>query len=938
MGGRDLMKLLKLIAMLLIVLTAAASCSGGGGTVTPTPTPTPTDNTSSDFAIVTYNATPTTGGSPLGVNFIATVTGGRLPYSYEWDFDNDGAFDLYINQSGSRTEQAYHLYYLRNSDRTQGASTYKAVVKVVDGNGVARTSQPISILVTSEPQFALDSTLTRIISDQVSGYDGEGNPIYLYLSGKPVYCRVFPDAANPGTPPYRFQWDFQSDGRIDSTLQNPQFTFTLGNESSQTYVIKLTVTDSNDYSITKEFPITVVKVAPDEPVGAPELLINSSPPILTDNSILISFDSSSDNPDEREPRLNASVSVDPAHPGVLPYSFFWDFTNDGIFDANTTSVSVPYYDADLKILINPYNTFGRPSRTFTMALQFMDGIGQAIRKEWTVKVVDRAYEPVVNPLITQTLVDLYGANNGEPPDDNYDTQSDGTYAEQTRKTLPDDPVTVKFRISASGSTGIFKFMLDILGNGVYAWDVPTGSPPLPDNILEWDPQFDGTYEPVDLDGDPLTVDATVETQTTGEIQTATMTIIYPPSILPGYKACSSKVIASDTVGIELASRVEQVPLSFVQRSEIVFDATGDALKLRREFGIAGVSILDDRGSPETTDDRYSQRRVFLIGGMNGNVAQRSVQLVRQNWEVGTEAWSPIVQVTDRLPLSTPRGQLVAEPLSGLATANAPTEIFAIGGFNAVEQTLSVVEMLPVFDGNALDEPQTPWTTVGSIGNNDTQVRQMASIHGISYGGNPTIITMGGLQGDPANEFVSGTGWIYRPSDAVWNSTLIAAMPTPRYSFSMVLDAPTASAIYLYVIGGRNNQGQSTRALERVNILTGGWEILPDMQFARSGSTAQIINGKIYVYGGIDYPDNQGIPEYVAESEVFNPETYTWSRTVGPDDSLGRVGAGSVAFPTYLNADGTVKAADTIWVIGGENVNGLTDAAYQMYLENVANLD
>ena len=246
-------------------------------------------------------------------------------------------------------------------------------------------------------------------------------------------------------------------------------------------------------------------------------------------------------------------------------------------------------------------------------------------------------------------------------------------------------------------------------------------------------------------------------------------------------------------------------------------------------------------------------------------------------------------------------------------------------------------MLPVFDGNALDEPQTPWTTVGSIGNNDTQLRQMASVHGISYGGNPTVIAMGGLQSDPPSEYVSSTGWIYRPADALWNSTLIAAMPTPRYSFSMVLDAPTTSAIYLYVIGGRNNQGQSTKALERVNLLTGGWEILPDMKFARSGCTAQIINGKIYVYGGVNFPDNQGIPEYIAEAEVFNPETYTWSRTISPDDSLGRVGAGSVAFPTYLNADGTVKVADTIWVLGGENTNGLTDAAYQMYLENVANI-
>jgi hypothetical protein len=926
------MKLLKVFAILLIVLTASAACGGGnGGTVNPTPTP--TDNTGqSTLAITGFTATPSTGGSPLGVNFIATVNGGRLPYTYSWDFNNDGAFDFYTNEVGSKVEQAYHLYYLRDADRQAGVSTYQAVVKVVDGDGTARTSTPVSILVTGEAQFALDTTLTRIISDQVSGYDDEGNPIYLFLSGQPLYARVFPSTTNPGLPPYRFQWDFNGDGRIESTLQNPQYTFTLLEGESATYVIKLTVTDSNDYSIQREFPITVLKQIPAQPSGPPELLVNTSPPTLADNTILISFDSSSDDPSKREPRLNASVTVDPDHPGVPPYSYFWDFTNDGIYDANTTSVSVPYYDSGLKILINPYNTFGQASRTFTMALRFLDGVGQIVQKEWTVRVVDRAYEPVVNPLLTQALVDLYGVNNSSPPDGNYETMPDGTYAEQARKVSTGGNAEVKYR------TGSYRFMIDLLGDGVYAWDVPEGpAPGVTDGVLEWDPNYDGVFVDVDLDGDANTQDTSITITPSGDKQIAEITVNYPPAVLPGYKAVATKVVALDSAGLEVASRTDQIPLSFVLPTSMTFDATGDAFKLRRDFGIAGVTVIDDRGSPDPVDDRFAERRVYCIGGMNGNVALRSVQLIKQEFDINVDGWSPVISISDRLPLSTARGQLIADPLSDLATTTTPTEIYAIGGFNNEEQTLSVVEMLPSIDGDAQDDPIIPWTTVGSIGNNNTQLRQMASVHGISLGGDPAIIMMGGLQDDPLSEQVSSTGWIYVPASSTWDSSIIASMPTPRYDFAMVLDAPSGSAIYLYVIGGRNNQGQSTRAIERVNLLTGGWEILPDMKYARAGNTAQIIRGIIYTYGGMNYPDNNSAPSYVAEAEVFNPLTYVWSTTISPGDTLGRVGAGSVALPTFKNADGSIKLADTIWVIGGENTNGLTDTAYQMYLEGVANL-
>jgi hypothetical protein len=156
------------------------------------------------------------------------------------------------------------------------------------------------------------------------------------------------------------------------------------------------------------------------------------------------------------------------------------------------------------------------------------------------------------------------------------------------------------------------------------------------------------------------------------------------------------------------------------------------------------------------------------------------------------------------------------------------------------------------------------------------------------------------------------------------------MPTPRYDFALVIDFP-----YLYAIGGRNNSGVSTRTVERVRLDTGGWEIMPDMEYARAGAAAEIINGKIYVYGGVDYPQDQSAPIYIDTSEVFNPGTYVWSETIGPP---GRSGAGSVALFSYLDDEGNPMPDDTVWIMGGESAAGLDSTLKQLYVEGVANID
>lgn len=61
----------------------------------------------------------------------------------------------------------------------------------------------------------------------------------------------FNSTTNGGIPPYSYAWDFESDGIIDSTDENPNYIY----DTSNTYSATLTVTDSNGTMNTYVLPI-----------------------------------------------------------------------------------------------------------------------------------------------------------------------------------------------------------------------------------------------------------------------------------------------------------------------------------------------------------------------------------------------------------------------------------------------------------------------------------------------------------------------------------------------------------------------------------------------------------------------------------------------------------------------------------------------------------
>ncbi len=182
--------------------------------------------------VANFTAAPVTGTAPLQVQFTDQSTGN--PTSYSWDFNNDGTVD-------STSKNPLYTY------NTPGTYTVKlTVTNSVGNNSLTKTGY---ITVNVAP------TVANFTATPTSGTA----PLTVQFTDKSTGSGL------------TYQWDFNNDGAVDSTAQNPSYTYS----NTGTYTVKLTVTSAagSDEEIKTNY-ITVASTMPDLVISNLQVPIN----------------------------------------------------------------------------------------------------------------------------------------------------------------------------------------------------------------------------------------------------------------------------------------------------------------------------------------------------------------------------------------------------------------------------------------------------------------------------------------------------------------------------------------------------------------------------------------------------------------------------------------------------------------------------------------
>jgi N-acetylneuraminic acid mutarotase len=170
--------------------------------------------------------------------------------------------------------------------------------------------------------------------------------------------------------------------------------------------------------------------------------------------------------------------------------------------------------------------------------------------------------------------------------------------------------------------------------------------------------------------------------------------------------------------------------------------------------------------------------------------------------------------------------------------------------------------------------------------------------------NEKIYVVGGIQkcGAPAYRSVDA----YDPTTDEWIEN-VTAMPTPRYKL-------TTSVVNgkIYIIGGMSGFNRDNSCIhstvEVYDPETGVWTTAADMPTARRDLRSEVLDGKIYVFGG------RQSGEGLTTTEMYDPETDSW--VTRADMIIGRYyHASSVAKEKIYAFGGVIEEQPDISAIG-----------------------
>jgi PKD repeat protein len=167
---------------------------------------------------------PYEGIKDVPIEFLGSVTGGKTPYNWYWDFGDN----LY-----SSSKSPIHNYHQ--------LGTYRIMLKVTDELGVSDTD--ITEVVIHSAQ--------ELVSDAGGPYFGAINQL-IYFTGNAI----------GGVPPYSYEWDLDNDGEYDDAiLQSSSKSWS----TAGSYKIGLKVRDSIENTDVDTAQVTVNSNPPDKP-------------------------------------------------------------------------------------------------------------------------------------------------------------------------------------------------------------------------------------------------------------------------------------------------------------------------------------------------------------------------------------------------------------------------------------------------------------------------------------------------------------------------------------------------------------------------------------------------------------------------------------------------------------------------------------------------
>jgi len=169
---------------------------------------------------------------------------------------------------------------------------------------------------------------------------------------------------------------------------------------------------------------------------------------------------------------------------------------------------------------------------------------------------------------------------------------------------------------------------------------------------------------------------------------------------------------------------------------------------------------------------------------------------------------------------------------------------------------------------------------------------------------------------------------YDPATNTW--TTKASMPTPRASFAIaVCDSK------IYVIGGyikltSGSSSQLTNITEAYDPAADTWETRASMPTARDGLEANVVDGKIYLIGGV------GADGIIGVTEVYDPVADSWATMTPVPTPVSHYASAVVDNKIYVisgkHGDDFVNLTQIYdpetgtWSSGTSILNGVIDAA------------